>query len=223
MTDSRPASAMGHSTERVVGELRDRVLRGELRPGVALRQEDLARDLGVSRVPLREALLLLAGDGLLVHRPNQGFYVAERSQSELSQILLMLSLLEGELIKTLEWPADTQLAELLSQLRYLNGRMTDLVDHPDWMDMVPLNHAFHHVIWQLSPLKLVISEVDRIWALADAYLTSDLSSVLAQARTVAEHDRIIVALARRCRAELREILMDHRPSLARPGAGQPSP
>jgi DNA-binding GntR family transcriptional regulator len=210
----KPTSAMGHSTERVLLELRDRILRGELRPGVALRQEDLARDLGVSRVPLREALLLLAGDGLLVHRPNQGFHVAERTQSELSQILLMQRLLEEELINTLEWPADTELAKLLSQLRYLNGRMTDLVDHPDWMDMVPLNHAFHHAIWQLSPLKLVISEVDRIWALADAYLASDHSSGLAQALTVAEHDRIIVALASRGRAELREILRDHRPSLA---------
>jgi DNA-binding GntR family transcriptional regulator len=216
MTDGKPASAMGHSTERVVGELRDRILRGELRPGVALRQEDLARDLGVSRVPVREALLLLAGDGLLVHRPNQGFHVAQRSRSELSQILLMLRLLEEELIKTLEWPADTERAELLGQLRYLNGRMTDLVDHPDWMDMVALNHAFHHAIWQLSPLKLVISEVDRIWALADAYLASDHSSVPAQARTVTEHDGIIVALASRGQAELREILTDHRPCLARP-------
>ena len=207
---------MGHSTERVLAELRAKILRGELRPGAALRQEDLARDLGVSRVPLREAMLLLAGDGLLVHRPNQGFHVAERSPSELSQILLMRSLLEEQLIKTLEWPADTQLAELLSQLRYLNSRMTDLVNHPDWMDMVPLNHAFHHAIWQLSPLKLVISEADRIWALGDAYLATGHPTVLAQAQTVTEHDRIIDTLASQGRADLQEILTDHRPCLARP-------
>jgi DNA-binding GntR family transcriptional regulator len=217
MTDSKPATGMGHSTERVLSELRARILRGELRSGAALRQEDLARDLGVSRVPLREAMLLLAGDGLLVHRPNQGFHVAERSPSELSQILLMRSLLEEELIKTLEWPADAQLAELLGQLRYLNGRMTDLVNHPDWMDMVPLNHAFHHAIWQLSPLKLVISEADRIWALADAYLASGgHPTVLAQAQIVTEHDQIIDTLAVQGRAELREVLTGHRPCLARP-------
>jgi DNA-binding GntR family transcriptional regulator len=216
MTDGKPASAMGHSTERVLSELRAKILRGELRPGAALRQEDLARELGVSRVPLREAMLLLAGDGLLVHRPNQGFHVAERSPSELSQILLMRGLLEEQLIKTLEWPADTQLAELLSQLRYLNSRMTDLVNHPDWMDMVPLNHAFHHAIWQLSPLKLVISEADRIWALADAYLASGHPSVLAQAQTVTEHDRIIDTMASRGRDHLQETLTDHRPCLARP-------
>jgi len=196
--------AMGHSTRRVVRELRNKILRGELAPGAALRQEDLARQLGVSRVPLREALLVLTGDGLLVHRPNQGFGVAERSRSELSQVYLMLSLPEEELTRTLEWPPD---AELLGELRHLNGQMAALVDDVDWLDMVPLNHAFHHAIWQLSPLKLVIGEVDRVWALADAYIASGYSSRSARAHTVEEHDRIIAALASRGRAELTAALV----------------
>jgi len=204
MTTNKPVSAMGHSTRRVVRELRNKILRGELAPGAALRQEDLARQLGVSRVPLREALLVLTGDGLLVHRPNQGFGVAERSRSELSQVYLMLSLPEEELTRTLEWPPD---AELLGELRHLNGQMAALVDDVDWLDMVPLNHAFHHAIWQLSPLKLVIGEVDRVWALADAYIASGYSSRSARAHTVEEHDRIIAALASRGRAELTAALV----------------
>jgi DNA-binding GntR family transcriptional regulator len=210
MANSKLVSAMGHNTARVVRELRDRILRGELAPGAALRQEDLARQLGVSRVPLREALLVLTSNGLLVHRPNQGFLVAERSRSELSQVHLILSLLEDELTRTLEWPGDAGLAELLSYLRNLNSQMAALVDHADWLDMVRLNHAFHHAIWRLSPLKLVIGEVDRVWALADAYIASDYSSRSGRAHTVEQHDRIIAGLASRDAAQLEESISDHR-------------
>ena len=190
------------------------ILRGDLAPGAALRQEDLAQRLEVSRIPLRDALLVLTGDGLLVHRPNQGFLVAQRSRSELEQIRLMLSLLEEELTKTLEWPAEATFADLLDELRRLNGQMAALVDHADLVEMVLLNHAFHDAIWRLSPHKLMIRQVDRIWTLADAYIARGYSSMSARARTVDEHDRIIASLASRGRAELSESIRDHRDSTA---------
>src|SRR5689334_13511714 len=61
----------GASVDRTVADLRGRILRGELTPGEQLRQEQLADAVGVSRIPLREALRALAVQGLLEHRPHQ--------------------------------------------------------------------------------------------------------------------------------------------------------
>src|SRR6266567_7969482 len=72
----RHAMADARSTHRVLRELRSRILRGDLLPGEQLKQEQLAAELDVSRVPVREALMVLANQGLLTHRPNQGFVIA---------------------------------------------------------------------------------------------------------------------------------------------------
>ena len=63
-------------TARAIQAIKQRILRGDLLPGEQLRQEKLAADLGISRMPLREALLILANQGLLDHGTEQGFVVA---------------------------------------------------------------------------------------------------------------------------------------------------
>ena len=66
--------------EQACGILRERIRTGELAPGTRLRQEVLAEELGVSRTPLREALRLLAADGLVELEPNRGAIVATLSR-----------------------------------------------------------------------------------------------------------------------------------------------
>ena len=61
-----------------LARLRDMFLNGQLLPGEQVRQEQIAEQLGVGRAPLREALNVLAKQGPLVHRPNQGYFVAKR-------------------------------------------------------------------------------------------------------------------------------------------------
>jgi GntR family transcriptional regulator of vanillate catabolism len=63
------------SSTEVVALLRERILAGEIRPGERLQQVPLAEELGVSRTPLREALGLLANEGLLLYEPNRGYAV----------------------------------------------------------------------------------------------------------------------------------------------------
>ncbi|MGI9186430.1 MAG: GntR family transcriptional regulator, partial [Gaiellales bacterium] len=60
--------------------LRDRIRTGQLPPGTRLRQETLADELGVSRTPLREALRLLAADGIVEMEPNRGAVVTSLSR-----------------------------------------------------------------------------------------------------------------------------------------------
>jgi DNA-binding GntR family transcriptional regulator len=65
--------------EQSVQVLRRAILGGELAPGTRLRQQAIARWLGVSATPVREAMCILLAEGLLVHVSNKGFFVAERA------------------------------------------------------------------------------------------------------------------------------------------------
>src|ERR1700752_1507732 len=133
--------------ERALQQLRAKVVSGELMPGEQIRQQEMAEELGVSRVPLREALNLLADQGLLIHRPNSGYFVAKRAPNELAQISRILQLLENELIASLEWPD----VEAVERLRELNDQMRQCATSPDWTPLVRLNREFHLEIYSRSP------------------------------------------------------------------------
>jgi DNA-binding GntR family transcriptional regulator len=195
-------------TTRAIAAIKQRILRGELLPGEQLRQERLAAELGISRVPLREALLILANQGLLDSGTQQGFVVARRSRAEFAQIHFMLDVLESELLRTLVWPDD----DTLDYLRTLNAKMAALVDVPDWFEIVELNHEFHRVLWELSSENLISSEVQRIWPLADAYIARGYSSPEHRRAAVGYHERIIAAIVDRDGRALQQISADHRRS-----------
>jgi DNA-binding GntR family transcriptional regulator len=71
--------------DQVHGALLERIVAGELPPGSRLRQEALAEELGVSRTPLREALVRLASEGLVEFTPNRGATVAARDFTDMEQ------------------------------------------------------------------------------------------------------------------------------------------
>src|SRR4051812_47768033 len=127
---NRPEKAK--SMDRAIQHLRAKVVGGELLPGEQIRQQEMAEELGVSRIPLREALNVLADQGLLLHRPNSGYFVAKRAPNELAQIRRMLQLLEDELLRSLEWPDD----ETIERLKDLNARMHACAPSDDWTALV---------------------------------------------------------------------------------------
>jgi DNA-binding GntR family transcriptional regulator len=196
------------ATRRVLQELRKRVLRGDLLPGEQLRQEQLALELGVSRVPIREALMVLANQGLLTHHPNQGFVVTKRTADELDQVNRLLDLLENELLNTFRWPDRST----LMRLKNINTQMSRLVDAEDWTDVVPLNHEFHKILWTLSSSTLIAQETERVWGLADAYISEGYRSIANRASAVADHERIIEAVQARDIDRLRAEHQAHRDS-----------
>jgi DNA-binding GntR family transcriptional regulator len=70
----------------IADTLRDGILRGEIAPGAALRQEELAERFGVSRLPVRDALMRLETQGLVHVYPNRGAFVISLSADELREI-----------------------------------------------------------------------------------------------------------------------------------------
>ena len=197
------------TTQRVADEVRRRILVGGFLPGEQLRQERLAGELNISRVPLREALLVLANEGLLSHQPNQGFVVSKRSSDELDQIHVILGMLESELLGNgFVWPTRAT----LMRMRNLNKRMADLIEAPNWIDAVALNREFHHILWNQSPLNVFVAEVERVWSLAAAYIASSYSTLDRRTAAVEEHKVLLQALAERDLDLLRRAHISHRES-----------
>lgn len=91
----RPPTAQ----EAVLTELRRAITEGEFRPGAAINQEELARTYGLSRVPVREALRLLEGEGLVSYTPHIGYTVAHLSFDEIEEIYQLRELLESEAVR----------------------------------------------------------------------------------------------------------------------------
>lgn len=196
--------------ERTLQHLRAKVISGGLMPGEQIRQQEMAEELGVSRVPLREALNVLADQGLLMHRPNSGYFVAKRAQNELAQISRMLQLLEDELVGSITWPDDAYIARMVA----LNVSMRAAVTSADWTPLISLNREFHHLMFALSPYRLIFEEVTRLWPLADTFVSTKMSALDARLRTVDEHDRIIESLRRRDHAYCLVVMEEHRASTA---------
>lgn len=205
-TDVPPKLQMGSATEHAIQRLLMLVMCGKLSPGEQIRQQEMAEQFGISRVPLREALNVLAQQGLLMHRPNQGYFVAKRGPGELAQIRRMLFLLENEVMASLEWPDPA----VLAQLRLLNDSMRATVAQDDWSAMPRLNRDFHNLVLSLSPFQLVVDEIRRLLMLAEPFFAAKFERQSARLRTVEEHDQIIAALQGQDREGLLAAMQAHR-------------
>jgi DNA-binding GntR family transcriptional regulator len=206
----RPLIREGNSVDLAQRELRSRIGRGLLLPGEQIRQEEMAEEFGLSRVPLREALNILADQGLLDHHLNRGYFVARRVPEELYQMHRMLEFLERELARSMEWPSAAQ----IDSLQAMNAAMAALVERADWTEIIPLNRDFHFVVFALSHYKLILREVERLWTMTDVYIAGKLALPEARRRTIAEHAGIVDALAAHDHAAFMRALDAHRSSSA---------
>jgi len=197
-----------------VDDIRYRIVSGQLSAGEQVRQEETARRLGLSRAPIREALRVIADQGLLEHRVHVGYFVRKRSASELQQIYLMLEFLETRVMETLTEPS----AEVLDRLTSLNSSMDAYVDSDDWSPMVDLNRRFHFEVFRLSPLDVVIGELERLWTIAAPYISQKYTTRVMRQRTVDEHAALIVALSPLDLDHAVEVLAEHRSQRAQGAA-----
>jgi DNA-binding GntR family transcriptional regulator len=191
---------------RVVDEIRGMMRSGELLPGQQVRQESLAVRLGVSRIPVREALKALETEGVLRHEPHVGYSVTRLTGGELRQAYLMRRALETEVLLALPRLSGTRLRELTE----LNRAIGEEVAAGDISRIAATNHTFHFAMFGYSGLHLVVDEIDRLWKMTDPYRTVHLYDSAARKRVVREHRGMIAALRRGDNAAVVELMNLHR-------------
>ena len=128
---SRAAAVPGKLRERALYEqvaeaLRARILAHTLHPGSWIDEQALAAEYGISRTPLREALKVLAAEGLVTMKLRRGAYVTEVSERDLAEVYHLLALLESDAAMVVAQSASAaQIAELLALHQHLESQIAD--------------------------------------------------------------------------------------------------
>lgn len=192
--------------KRIADQLRELIGRGTLPPGLQLRQMDLAERFKASRVPIREALKLLHGEGIVEHDPNRGFFVAPLSIDEARQLYRIRHLLEAELLSTVRWPSAAELSELRAELKQLESSLKNQ-NAPEW---IAHHRAFYRTLFDLSPEKVLVAEVLRLIRLTDRYRALAAHVLPNRRRKPTPERHLLAALAKRDRQRLLTVFEQDR-------------
>ena len=177
--------------ERIAGALRQAIIDSVLAPGARLLEQDLAQSLGVSRVPLREAFRMLAGEGLVVIQPRRGAVVSERSDAELRELFEVRSMFECAAARRL---AGTRPVVALDKLDAMIAEMKAAVRLKDMEAYSRLAARFHDFMVAASDNGLLLKLYEQIRTNLRRYqaLMSNLPGSPAQ--SINEHEQILRAI-----------------------------
>ncbi len=133
--------------DEVAATLRDRIFSGELPPGSFLDEVGLCHSLSISRTPLREALKVLAAEGLVRHEPRRGCFVNQVTEQDLDEIFPVIALLEGRCaFDAARNATDADLAALQT----LHTRLAAHAKARRTTDYYTTNYAIHEAIITLA-------------------------------------------------------------------------
>jgi len=193
---AHPLSVAGYKplSEIVCDKIRQAILTGHLKPGEHLRQEELATQLGVSRMPVREALHRLVKEGLVEWTPHRGAVVKRLAPRELEatyEALLIIQRTALELaVKRLTDADIDALVEIQEGFR-----REAFSAEPDYTVLVDFNRRFHRTLYAVCGLPKLARFVESLW---DCHPQAMLTvSEQRGAETVAEHDEIVAAARER--------------------------
>jgi DNA-binding GntR family transcriptional regulator len=196
----------GGSVRRAADAIRSAILRRELAPGMQVRQADLARKLHLSKIPVREALKVVETEGLVVHRPNSGYYVRRLQVAELTEIYLMRDLLESEVLSHVGSVSEDAIEKLVA----LNDQAEAAVASGDLHGMVETNRAFHFAILRLGGFPIILDEIGRLWSMSESYRVFHFADDMSQTGTLVQHRRMIDTVRKGDAAQLVELSKEHR-------------
>jgi DNA-binding GntR family transcriptional regulator len=192
--------------EEAVDRLRDLIVRGELAPGARLNERLLCGQLGISRTPLREAIKLLATEGLVDLLPNRGALVAAIDASRLAETLQVMGALEalaGELA------CRHASAARIEDIRVLHQQMLAMHARGDLGAYFHYNQAIHLGIVEASGNAVLANVYRQLNAnVRRARYMANLSRERWD-QAVREHEQILEALASRRVLVLKRLLQEH--------------
>jgi len=192
--------------EEVIDQLRDRIVQGELSPGARLNERVLCEQLGISRTPLREAIKMLATEGLVELLPNRGAIVTPLKAANIADTLCVMGALEslaGELACANASESD------IGEIRALHYEMLAHHARGDLAGYFRYNQRIHLQIIEASGNPVLANTYRQLNAnVRRARYIANLSQERWDA-AVREHEDILAALAARDAVKLKRLLAEH--------------
>lgn len=155
--------------DQIAAGIRDSIASGKLPAGTHLLEVAIAREMQTSRVPVREALMQLEQEGLVVRQPNRGTFVAELTEKVVREVSSLRGLLEGfavsQAVKRLTADDLMRLEELVKEMRVA-------AEHKDFSRIQECDYEFHRYIVHAADHELL----EEVWRLTDAKIRVYLSA-----------------------------------------------
>jgi DNA-binding GntR family transcriptional regulator len=188
--------------ERVVATLRPAILSGALPKGMRLIEEEIAARLGVSRGPVREALAVLAQEGLVMLQPRRGATVAGITERDIHELYDLRLLLES---RAVELAVENARPEDIEYLWSVSRRLDDRVRDAQLDALSPLDIVFHRHLFVMANQQRLRAAWERLAGTLGALLTITDSDRPQAVR----HDHLVRALEERDAALAKEVLRQH--------------
>lgn len=181
------AAGMRDRPAGLLARLRHEILRGGLEPGLPLRQDEIAARYGVSKIPVREALLQLVAEGLVSFQPNRGFTVAGLQPDEAEEILEIRAVLECQAIRdAMPMMTDRDV-----------GRAAEILDHAEAADELDrwsdLNWEFHATLYAPAKRRRLLDLIRQVSNPTDRYIRILIANANYRGRAEREHRAILSA------------------------------
>lgn len=195
--------------EQAYNVLRERILSGVYVPGYRLVIDTLARELGISAVPVREAIRRLEAEGWVVYRPNAGAQVASLDVHQYEAEISTLAVLEGY-ATALTAPYITH--EQLLHEREINVRMQHALQSADIPAFTSLNKEFHFFIYDRCPNEYIVGLLRQTWNRLEIRRHTDFNYIPQRAwASIEEHTQLLDLIEQQAPAgEVEQLAREHK-------------
>lgn len=180
--------------EEVAERLRDRIFSHEMPPGSWIDEQSIAEEFGISRTPMREAIKVLAAEGLITMKMRRGAYVTEVSKSDLEQIFTVIALLESQACKEVAVKATDK---DLSALDSIHLKLEKAAADRDIDGFFSINQDFHDKIQDIAGNKWMTHVISDLRKVLKLQRRDSLSKRGRLEQSLVEHRNILSALLAR--------------------------
>lgn len=195
----------GAVSGQIADELENRIVVGTLPPGTRIRQEQIAQELGVSRLPIREALRMLEAKGLVTLVASTGAWVSSMNVAECQEIYMIRERLEPLALGI----AVDRMPE--STVERLEGLATEMEKTSSVEHFIELDRRFHLLSFQDADAPTLRQMVERLWNTTQHYRRAYVQLIGSDGlrETHLEHRLLIGAMRRRDQRSAEELLAMH--------------
>ena len=192
--------------ELAVEVLREKILRGDYKENSALRQDALAAELGVSRIPVREALRQLEVEGLVTFSPHLGAVVSSLSLAEIEELFQLRALIESEVLRDAVGQITDDVLERAESVLEAYDAAFERGDVAAWGE---LNWEFHATLLAPANRPLTLGVLSTLHNQSDRYIRLQLELTHGEHRASDEHHAILKAARARNARKAASLLSAH--------------
>ena len=200
-----PSARAAVASQRIADQIRERILAGHLMPGTRIIQDEIAEELGASRLPVREALRILQSAGLVTLKSNSGAWVSSMTPRDCELSYTMRERLEPLLL------AESMLKLTIDDIVQIDAIQTEIEQTDDVEEFLVLDRRLHWATYQHHDADELATFVARLWDTTQHYRRAFTHLAGAKRRwiIVSEHQLLIEALRDRDVQTAQNVLAMH--------------